>query len=59
MDAETRLLDAAGDLTGPALRSPTVAAAATGLGEDQAAAITAIATSGRVLDLLVGPAGTG
>jgi ATP-dependent exoDNAse (exonuclease V) alpha subunit len=29
------------------------------LGDDQAAAITAIATSGRLVDLLVGPAGTG
>ena len=29
------------------------------LGEDQAAALTSIATSGRVLDLLVGPAGAG
>jgi len=59
LDAETRLLEASTELTAPAIPASWVANVGTKLGDDQRAAITAIATSGRVLDLLVGPAGTG
>ena len=59
--AEDRLLDLARTTTAPALPALTVAQAATagGLGNDQAAAVTAVATSGRVVDVLIGPAGAG
>ena len=63
--AETSLLDAARDTSGPglppALTEHVLAAGsdATRLSSEQAAAVHAISGSGRVLDLLVGPAGTG
>nr|WP_308221267.1 AAA family ATPase [Microbacterium aerolatum] len=66
LDAEDRLLDRTRDLTGPTVTATTIARVlqrpARGeheLGADQASALTAIATSGRVVDLLVGPAGAG
>ena len=67
LDAEARLLDAGRDTTGPTgrlrdrRRGVRGAAAGPnhGLGADQAVAVEQIATSGRVADLLVGPAGTG
>lgn len=66
LDAETRLLDAARTIGGPRvdpdLAERALAALAPDehpLGEDQAAAVYAIATSGRQLDLLIGPAGPG
>ncbi len=64
LDAETRLLNTARTLDAPTLDPATldpatIAAAAGTLGADQAAAITAIACSGRSLDLLIGPAGSG
>ncbi len=59
--AEDRLLDLGRTTTAPALPALTVAQAATagGLGNDQAAAVTAVATSGRCVDVLIGPAGAG
>ena len=66
LDAEDRLLDRSRQLTAPTVSESTVARVMQSprrgehaLGEDQAAALTSIATSGRVLDLLVGPAGAG
>jgi conjugative relaxase-like TrwC/TraI family protein len=67
LDAEKRLLDAGRTTTGPEVSVATVAAIteanlpgrAYGLIIDQAVAVEKIATSGRVLDVLVGPAGTG
>jgi conjugative relaxase-like TrwC/TraI family protein len=66
LDAEARLLDASRSLTGPRADPDTVerllaVAAPDGhpLGDDQAAAVYAVATSGRQLDLLVGAAGSG
>lgn len=64
--AEDRLLQRANDLTGPTVTLATVEKA-TGrpdpdrriLGDDQADALTRIAASGRMLDVLVGPAGVG
>jgi hypothetical protein len=67
LEAESRLLEVAQRVDGPVTALDGVAVV-TGanlperdyvLGPDQAAAIRAIATSGRSLDLLVGPAGTG
>ena len=59
-DAETRLLDAGRALsTRPRSLPRSWPTTLSELGEDQAAAVTSIATSGRDLDLLVGPAGTG
>ncbi|HWS57725.1 MAG TPA: MobF family relaxase, partial [Actinotalea sp.] len=58
LDAENRLLAAGRDLNGPRIDSAALSAAP-GLFPDQAAAVTAIATSGRVVDVLVGPAGSG
>ena len=67
LDAEARLLDAGRSLGGPSV-SPIVAADAcarnlpgTGhrLSADQAAAVQQIVISGRVVDVLVGAAGTG
>ena len=67
LDAEARLLDAGRSTTGPVLSVATVAAVAEANlpgrtyapSVDQALAVEKIATSGRVLDVLVGPAGTG
>ena len=53
--AEARLLTAARDRGGPTAPETAVA----GLFDDQAGAVAAIAGSGRVLDVLVGPAGSG
>ena len=69
--AEQRLLDATDDTTAPQAVSPRAAAVDLDapvrrndgrnvtLAADQAAAIRAIAASGRRIDVLVGPAGTG
>ena len=67
LDAESRLLDAGRVTTGPAVQRAIVAALAEAdlpgkdypLSTDQAVAVEQVATSGRVLDVLVGPAGTG
>ncbi|HZC53366.1 MAG TPA: MobF family relaxase [Mycobacterium sp.] len=67
LDAEARLLDAGRATTGPAVQRVIVAAVAEAnlpgkdyvLSTDQALAVEQVATSGRVLDVLVGPAGTG
>jgi hypothetical protein len=67
LEAEDRLLEAARELAGPKLDMAVVAEVASkdlpgrdyGLSLDQALAIEKIATSGRVLDLLLGPAGSG
>lgn len=66
LDAEDRLLDRSRALTVPTVAEGTVARVLErplrgehALGEEQAAALTSIATSGRVLDPLVGPAGAG
>lgn len=67
LDAEQRLLDAARSTGGPAVH-PALAREMTArllpgrehpLSTEQQAAVTAVVTSGRVLDVLVGPAGTG
>jgi conjugative relaxase-like TrwC/TraI family protein len=62
LDAEARLLDRA-DLTGaPVVRSVIGArrsSRGTELSDEQRRAVESIATSGRLVDLLVGPAGTG
>ncbi len=64
--AEDRLLTLAGDTTGPVISTAAVARAGRRhqpgrhrASEEQTTVVGAIATSGRVLDLLVGPAGTG
>ena len=67
LDAEARLLDAGQRLDAAVISSATVAAVAGRrlpnrtftLSIDQARAVEQITTSGRVLDVLVGPAGTG
>jgi hypothetical protein len=67
LDAESRLLDAGRVTTGPAVQRAIVAMVAEAnlpgkdypLSTDQAVAVEEVATSGRVLDVLVGPAGTG
>jgi conjugative relaxase-like TrwC/TraI family protein len=67
LDAEKRLLEAGRTTAGPAVSVASVAAItdadlpgrAFGLSLDQAVAVEKITTSGRVLDVLVGPAGTG
>lgn len=66
LDAEDRLLDLSRDLTAPTVPLETIEKFARKpdrdnrvLGEDQAEALTRIAISGRVVDLLVGPAGAG
>ncbi len=67
LDAEARLLEAGRATNGPSVPVATVAAVADanlpgrayGLSLDQAVAVEKVATSGRVLDVLVGPAGTG
>jgi conjugative relaxase-like TrwC/TraI family protein len=64
--AEDRLLDRAGKTTAPTVGLETIEAITSRpdregrmLGPDQSAALTAIALSGRVVDVLVGPAGAG
>jgi len=67
LDAEQRLLDAGRRTDAPTVPVPTVARVMAeslpgrehGLSVDQALAVQKIATSGRTLDVLVGPAGTG
>ena len=67
LDAEARLLDTARQMAGPTITTGTVATVTEAnlpgkdhaLGLDQAVAIEQVATSGRRLDVLVGPAGTG
>jgi len=67
LDAEARLLDAGQRLDGSVVSSATVAEVTQQrlpgktfkLSVDQALAVEQITTSGRALDLLVGPAGTG
>ena len=66
LDAEARLLAAGRDTTGPTLASarpgrrwPRRRFVHRELHPDQAAALAAIGESGRVLDVLVGPAGSG
>jgi len=67
LDAEQRLLDAARSTGGPTVH-PALAGEITArllpgrehpLSTEQQVAVTAVVTSGRVLDVLVGPAGTG
>ncbi|MCI2264858.1 MobF family relaxase [Sediminivirga luteola] len=66
LTAEDRLLDRSRTMTGPAVPLAAVEKVTTKpdregrmLGEDQADALMKIAVSGRVLDVLVGPAGAG
>jgi conjugative relaxase-like TrwC/TraI family protein len=67
LEVEARLLDAGRQIGGPSVMRGTVAAIAEAnlpgrdhrLSLDQTVAVEQIATSGRRLDLLVGPAGTG
>lgn len=66
LQAEDRLLDRARTLTGPTVPLTTVEKITSRpdhegrmLGADQADALTRIAVSGRLLDVLVGPAGAG
>jgi conjugative relaxase-like TrwC/TraI family protein len=67
LEAESRLLDAGRQTDGPVVSTGTVATAMAvnlpgrdhPLNLDQALAVEQIATSGRALDVLVGPAGTG
>ena len=67
LGAEARLLEAGRDTSGPAVSYGTVARVCERplpgrgykMGQDQAVAVEQIATSGRVCDCLVGPAGTG
>lgn len=66
LDAEDRLLDRSRTLTGPAIPLATVEkitarpdAEGRVLSEDQAEALMKVAVSGRVVDVLVGPAGAG
>ncbi len=67
LDAETRLLDAARDTTAPRLPVDVIHKVVAGdhvdgtgrLTDEQAGVVHAIGSSGRVLDLLVGPAGAG
>ena len=61
LEAETRLLAASRDRTAPTLdpSGPDSVATNVDLFADQTSAIAAVATSGRVVDLLVGPAGSG
>ncbi len=59
LHAETRLLAAATDTAGPRAGTAAAEQAAQAVHADQAAAVVAVATSGRRLDVLVGPAGAG
>lgn len=66
LDAESRLLDRAADLTGPRLAPAALREVARkrlpgggALADDQLDALERIAGSGRIVDVLVGPAGAG
>jgi conjugative relaxase-like TrwC/TraI family protein len=65
LEAEARLLDAGRSISGPRVSEHAVDAQPlplpllAKLSADQAVAVERIATSGRVIDVLVGPAGTG
>jgi conjugative relaxase-like TrwC/TraI family protein len=67
IDAEARVLGAGREINGPAVATATVAAVTSGtlpgrnhpLSIDQTLAVEQIVTSGRRLDVLLGPAGTG
>ncbi len=67
LEAESRLLDAGQRMDGPAISMDSIDVATCDkspcrdhlLGHDQVQAVEQIASSGRSLDLLVGPAGTG
>lgn len=66
LEAEDRLLERSRTTTGPSIPLVTIERMARKrdregrvLGEDQVAALTSIAISGRVVDVLVGPAGAG
>jgi conjugative relaxase-like TrwC/TraI family protein len=63
LDAESRLLERAALLTAPRVRlgsaSSTRLPGGGRLAEDQVAALASVAGSGRVIDVLVGPAGAG
>jgi conjugative relaxase-like TrwC/TraI family protein len=66
LDAESRLLERAVDTTGPRVAPATLRAVSLTqlpggvvLADNQLAALTAIAGSGRAIDVLVGPAGAG
>ena len=66
LEAEARLLERSHNTSGPIVPLDIIERFAARpdaerrrLGPDQAAALTSVALSGRVLDLLVGPAGTG
>jgi conjugative relaxase-like TrwC/TraI family protein len=59
LEAEDRLLELGRTRTGPRLPGTTVEGAADGLGADQLATVHTVAGSGRVVDVLVGPAGAG
>jgi ATP-dependent exoDNAse (exonuclease V) alpha subunit len=66
LDAESRLLQRAADESGPRVATARLRSAARtqlpggrALADDQFAALTTIAASGRVVDVLVGPAGAG
>lgn len=60
MEAEARLLAAGRQTSAPSVPTGVVAAVVAGRTSiDQAVAVEAIATSGRLVDLLVGPAGSG
>jgi len=66
LDAESRLLERAADTSGPRVNPATLRAISLTrlpggvmLADDQVAALSAIADSGRAVDVLVGPAGAG
>ena len=59
LDAEAHLLELSGTTTASRVPDITVAGFVDGLGDDQAAAVATVATSGRVVDVLIGPAGAG
>lgn len=66
LEAESRLLERAADETGPRVAATTLRSAARTklpgggvLADDQLAALVSIVGSGRVIDVLVGPAGAG
>ena len=66
LDAESRLLERAADVTGPRVAATILRSAAHTLvpgggmlADDQLAALAKITGSGRVIDVLVGPAGAG
>jgi len=67
LEAEARLFEAGRDTSGPGVSYGTVARVcdrplpgrAFEMGQDQAVGVEQVATSGRVCDVLVGPAGTG